>query len=92
MSVVEEEFEALASTHLALGAEETCLQSHWVAFCKEHLKDARQKRDFLSYLERRHGLRLGNRGRRTVRTKDGSTASAYRGFRLKSRFEQEPLL
>ena len=86
VSVVEEEFEALVSAHMVIGPEERCLQTQWVGFCKRHLKDAKSKRDFLAYLERKHGLRFGNRYRSTVRTATG-TAKACMGFRLLSIYE-----
>lgn len=83
---VEERWEALAAEHLVIDPEECCLQTQWVSWCQDHLKDHRAKREFVAYLERKHGLRVGHRQRRTVRTSRG-TAKAYGGFRLRSATE-----
>lgn len=87
VAVVEEDFEVLAGHYMAFGPYETCLQSQWVAFCKEHLKDAKHKRDFTAYLERRHGVRFDKERRRNVRVGE-RVVKLYTGFRLRSQFEQ----
>lgn len=91
VSVVEEDFAALVEEHLVIGTDERCFQAQWVDWCKNHLKDAREKRNFIAYLERAHGLRLHDKARRTVRLKDGRFTKAHLGFRLRAPTEDRTM-
>jgi hypothetical protein len=91
VEVVEEDFDDLVDQDFVLGAGLRCFQTRWVAWCKGKFRDTHEKRRFMAYVERKHGLRLHDKARRTVALKGGGTAKAYFGFRLREPDEPRPL-
>ncbi len=77
--------------HFVFDDGERCLQSRWVEWCKAEFKDARVRRQFVAYIERKHGIQLHDKARMSVRLKSGQVRKCYRGFRLRSPTESERL-
>lgn len=83
VALAEEDHQALAEKVFAFSPELSVSQSDWASWARTQFKDFHRKREFMGYLERKHGISF-LKSERVNKRADGKICKFYKGFAFKA--------